>query len=227
MISLLCPTRGRPENVNRLLKSIFETANQIPEILFRVDDDDKSTFEPQPDYSPEKCGFVKLFIGPRITHSDYWNVLALRAKGDILMMLGDDVVFKTLNWDVQIEEAFANVPDRILCAFPDDLGPARGKFASLPIISRRWLEIAGSFTGSGYSGDWADTHLNDIADMIGRKLFVPIICEHCHYVFGKAKYDQTYEETRKRMERDNPGKLFHERLPERRAIAAKLKAAMQ
>ena len=41
-ISILCPTRGRPENVIRLIESIKETTTFIDqiELLFYVDNDD-------------------------------------------------------------------------------------------------------------------------------------------------------------------------------------------
>ena len=41
MISLLCPTRGRPKEAERLLKSFQNTQKNENEILFYVQNDDK------------------------------------------------------------------------------------------------------------------------------------------------------------------------------------------
>ena len=41
MISLLCPTRGRPKEAERLLKSFQKTQKNENEILFYVQNDDK------------------------------------------------------------------------------------------------------------------------------------------------------------------------------------------
>ena len=45
LISILVPTRGRPESVFRLIKSINETASRkdMVEIIFYVDNDDEMT----------------------------------------------------------------------------------------------------------------------------------------------------------------------------------------
>jgi glycosyltransferase involved in cell wall biosynthesis len=223
MISILCPTRNRPANVERLIQSIYNTAPAPAfEILFYVDDDD-NPYEVQIEHD-DRVQFVR---GPRLVHSDYWNTLAAVATGDLLMMMGDDVVFKTVGWSGMVEDAFLAVPDHVLLVFGDDLGPARGRFATLPIVHRTWYETVGRFAGPGFSADYADTWPNDIADMIGRKKFLPFVVEHLHWTFGKSKKDQTYAETQARLSRDNTPALYAKRLPDRLADAEKLRKVIR
>jgi hypothetical protein len=136
------------------------------------------------------------------------------------------VVFRTPGWDVEIEKAFAEVPDKILLAFADDGSPNGKRFASLPFVSRKWVETVGYFTGPGFSADYSDTWPFDVATMIGRVKHVPVLIEHMHHVWGKAQVDQTYQENKERMARDNPAKLYADLLPERMRDAEKLRAVM-
>jgi hypothetical protein len=219
MISLLIPTRRRPIRLRSTIESALMTAMKEPEVLCYVSDDDDS-------YDGFKWDGAKIVRGPRIVFSDLWNALVPEATGDILMLCADDVIFRTPGWDVEIERAFAAVPDRILMAFADDGGPSGKTFSSLPFVSRRWIEIIGYFTPSGYSADYCDTHVHDVAQMIGRKKYVDILIEHCHHAWGKAEKDETYRENEARWMKDRPDLMYAKRLPERQRDAEKLRAVI-
>ena len=221
MISLLLPTRKRTQRFVDTVSSVQNTATPgSVEILAYVSDCDNSYD------SFVSTEFCKIIRGPRLTMSDLWNALIPHASGDIFMLCADDVIFRTPGWDAEIEKAFAAVPDKILLAYADDGGPNGKNFASLPFIHKRWSDTIGYFTGPGFSADFSDTWPNDVADMIGRKKFVPVLIEHCHYIWGKAQEDQTYKENQERWHRDRPDKLYAERLPERLADAEKLRKVM-
>ena len=223
VISILLPTRNRRERFEETLLSILKTIStgDAAEVLVYVSDCDHSY-----DHfaSTEFCKFIR---GPRLVMSDLWNALIPHAKGDIFMLCADDVIFRTGNWDLEIEKAFAAVPDKILLAFANDGGPNGKTFAALPFVSRRWVEIVGYFTGPGFSADYSDTWPNDVADMIGRKKYVDVLIEHLHHVWGKAPEDQTYRENQERWMRDRPDLQYAKRSPERIADTEKLRKAMQ
>jgi glycosyltransferase involved in cell wall biosynthesis len=217
MISLLVPTRNRPHRLMEMIRSVMATAKKLPEVLCYVSDDD---------HSYDYLTALNFIRGPRLVMSDLWNALVPHATGDIFMLCADDVVFRTPGWDVEIEKAFAEVPDKILLAFADDGSPNGKRFASLPFVSRKWVETVGYFTGPGFSADYSDTWPFDVATMIGRVKHVPVLIEHMHHVWGKAQVDQTYQENKERMARDNPAKLYADLLPERMRDAEKLRAVM-
>jgi len=222
VISILIPTRKRPENLKRVVESIRTTApnkeSRRVEICCYIDSDDYSTME-----RASSLG-IHFKVGPRIIMSEMWNELITTASGQILMLCSDDVVFRTPGWDVMVEKEFAECPDKILMAYGDDLCGNGKEFATLPFVSRKWVETVGYFTPPGFSGDYADTWLNDVAKMIGRSKPLPFVTEHMHVVWGKAPMDATYQEKLDRQ--GNAAELYNSRLAERQADAAKLRAVM-
>jgi len=160
---------------------------------------------------------AKVVRGPRLVFSDLWNALIPYATGDIYMQCSDDVVFRTHAWDVEVENAFASVPDRIVLVHADDGGGNDPCFAEFPFVSREWVNAVGYFTGPGF-----------VADMIGRKIYLPhVLIEHMHHVWGKAPLDKTYEENNARYREGRPDLRYQETLPQRLADAEKLRKVMR
>jgi glycosyltransferase involved in cell wall biosynthesis len=232
MISILCPTRGRPQILQRMIESVRDTSlgTEIEVVLY-IDDDDHSYDEmalPQGSGgaiagTPTKVLRGKIVRGPRICMSDYWNELIPHAHGDIYMLCGDDCVFRTVGWDALVENAFAESQDKLLLCYGDDKGPGGRIFATHPFVHRRWVEIVGYFSGPGFSCDFADAWPQDVADMIGRKKFLPFVNEHMHALWGKALHDQTYRESAARKVRDKCAEKYDHTLELRKADAEKLR----
>jgi hypothetical protein len=220
MISLLTPTRKRPQRLRAMIDSVLATAYMRPEILCYVTPEDDS-------YDPLVFPEVHFVVGERLIMSDLWNALIPHAAGNIFMLCADDVLFRTKNWDITVEAAFAESADKILLCYGDDGGPNGKTFATLPFVSRQWVNTIGYFTGPGFSADFSDTWPQDVAEMIGRKKLLPILTEHCHVMWGKAPDDQTYQENRERMARDKTPQLYASRIAERQRDAEKLRAVMQ
>ena len=114
MISLLCPTRNRPDNVLLLMKSARETAEGELEFVFYTDDD-----APLPQEVTSQPGVVTI-CGPRIVLSAMWNRCAEEAYGDILMQAADDIRFRTPRWDSAVKMVFGKCPDKILLVHGED-----------------------------------------------------------------------------------------------------------
>lgn len=225
MISMLAPSRKRPEWFARMLASVVNTASDVSslEVVVYLDDDDP-TRQQYKAFAPSSNGLsVSLHVAPRIVMSDMWNALIPLAKGDLLMLAGDDSVFQTKGWDAMVHEYFESLPDKIAYAFGDD-GSPRGKvFGTHGIVHRRWVEILGYFTARGYSADYADAWPNEVAEMVGRLKCLPFVAEHLHPVWQKAPYDEVYRETNARLHRDNTPQKFRNELPMRQAEAEKLR----
>lgn len=217
MISILLPSRGRPENIERLYKSIMLTAVSPAdiEIIVRLDDDDESEYKDFP--------LVKYIKGPRITLSKYWNECYEQSKGDILMHSGDDIIFRTEGWDDVVRNAFEKQPDKILFVFGDDGSPHNGNFGTHGFIHRKWAETVGYFVPPYFSSDYNDTWLNDVAKMLGRHKHIPILTEHMHPDFGKGPLDQTHKDRILRHHRDGVATLYQDKLMERVDDANKLR----
>lgn len=214
-VSLLCPTRRRPASARRFFDSALDAASGPVEVVWYVDDDDE----------PPETG--TLVQGPRIALSDCWNRCAEVASGDILGLMGDDIVFRTPGWDGLVVEAFETVPDRILYVHGRD-GIHDGALGTHGFLHRRWVEAVGRFGPSGFSCDWIDTWLTDVADALGRRCYLPALyTEHLHPAVGKAPADDTHRERMERGQHDDVASLYLQRQSERTREVQVLRTLME
>lgn len=222
MISILMPTRQRPHNIKRLWESLQDTVDDLKdvEVVLYIDEDDNTY---------DSLGLpVTIVRGPRIVLSECWNRCYEQAKGDILMHCGDDIVFRTKNWNRVVEQEFEKYPDHIVFVFGDDGGPSRD-FGTHGFVHRKWAEVSGFFVPPYFSSDYNDTWLNDVAKLIGRHQYVDIYTEHMHPAFNKAPIDQNHLERLERHRNDHVDELYNspKMQEERRMNAEKLKSTMQ
>lgn len=224
MISILLPSRQRPENVRRMVKSALKTAKNPDdiEIIVRLDEDDPTAKELM--NNPPKN--AQLFTGPRVVLSEMWNECYERSNGDILMHAGDDIVFRTDGWDVAVIQTFEQYPDHIVFVFGNDDSPHNGNFGTHGFIHRKWAETVGYFVPPYFSSDFNDTWLNDVAKAIGRHQHIQILTEHMHPDFGKGELDQTHKDRIVRHKRDNVASIYESKAGEREEDAKKLQAVI-
>ena len=220
MISILVPSRGRPENIRRLYKSLEATTRGKWEVLVRLDDDDPKLFD-YPD--GWECSKLQNIVGPRLLLSELWNELVPYAFGDILMHGGDDITFNTEDWDLMIAEAFPE--DGIAVVHGDDMSPNSHKLGTHAFVTRKWVDTVGYLCPPYFSSDYNDLWLTRVADALGRRIYVPQVkTEHHHFAFGKGEMDQTHKERIERHERDMVDKIWDQTEDKRAEDVAKLQA---
>jgi hypothetical protein len=199
-----------------MVASAHETATGPIEVLAYVDLDDLYLTE------YEQLDGVRLVTGPRIVLSECWNQLAQVAQGDILGMASDDIRYRTPGWDQKVRDAFDRYPDRIAFVYGRD-GFADRRMGTHGFLSREWVNTVGYFTWGEFPADYADTWLNEIANMIGRRVYIPsILTEHLHPLAKKAEWDQTHKE---RLARSDRGRLYRALRGQRIEDAQKLREA--
>jgi hypothetical protein len=219
VISILVPTRGRPDGVRRLVTSARETADGVPQFVFYVDDDDPASQEVVVEL---ECDLV---VGPRIVLSEMWNRCWEYATFDVAMHCGDDIVFRSNAWDTHVVEAFDRYPDRIALVHGRDgfQHPTRG-VATHSFLHRNWVETLGYFVPPYFSSDYNDTWLTELAETVGRRVYVEeIFTEHMHPIAGKGEWDQTHRERLVRHQRDRVDLRYAELASERNRDAEKLR----
>ncbi len=188
------------------------------EFILFVDDDDLESA-----ITAKQIG-AKIVIGPRnIIHSARWDKCLPHAAGELLFHANDDIVFRTKGWDKMLEDWFSTSTDKIWMVHGDDLGCQRSNFGCHPCVHRKWVETLGYFIPPYFDGEFGDGWVNDLANRIGRRKFLPFITEHMHYLFGKAKIDQTTKDYRERNDKQNPRAIYEEREAERIADSEKLR----
>ena len=200
-ISLLCPTRGRPDRVHTMLESIIITTDnpEYVEVLYYIDNDDntKEGYLETIDNLVKKHNVhfkkVEPYIGEPISISKSWNILAERCSGDVLVMANDDEVWITKGWDSRLNEEVEKFPDDIYCIYFDD-GFCHGKGCSFPMVSRTWYETLGYFTPGIFKFLCNDTWIEHIAKSIYRLHYVhDVLIEHRHVLYNKSQMDDTYK----------------------------------
>ena len=191
----MCPTRGRPSNVKRLVESILNNAERpdLLEILFYVDNDD-ATFPCEIAELRE----VTVFRGPSIWISNAHNYLYVHSQGSIIFTAGDDMIFQTNGWDSIVREKFRLIPDGIGLVFGDDLGTHAGKIATHGFFHRNWVDALGTWVQPGRGSLW-DMWSTENARILNRLFFIDnLIIEHRHYrqSASAVSFDETYSRIR-------------------------------
>ena len=202
-ISLLLPTRGRAGLLRRFFDSLLQTTEQLEcvEIVLYVDADDSET-EKVTDASLA----VSKVVGPPGQTMGRMNRACYEAsRGRHLILMNDDVVFRTPGWDQQVIRTFGEWTDGIGLVYGDDLDQGAA-VPTFPILSRTVCEVLGEICPAGYHHLHIESHLFDIFKQL-RKLghdriryLEGVIFEHMHYVVRKAQWDSTYAKKNQRID---------------------------
>ena len=217
MISILVPSRGRPQNVYRLYDSLVATTEGEWELLVRRDIDDPFWHGYNERGPLPNLAYVS---GDRRLLSELWNELVPYAVGDIFMHGGDDIVFRTPGWDRIVRDAFP--ADRIAFVHGDDLGGKGDRLGTHGFLSREAVEAVGYFMPPYFASDYNDLWWNEVYESIGRRIFVPIITEHMHPAFGKGEMDQTHLDRIERHKSEDVDAIWRDTADKRATDAATL-----
>lgn len=190
MISLLCPTRGRPDRAVQFLQSVLDTQDNDNEIIFGLQNDDPKLAE-----YPVEITSRAIYFDPVCTVF-YWNKMAQLAKGDMLTLIADDVIMRTKGWDTMFSNAAKQYEDDIYLITTQD-GRSVGQSPNHlptphPTISRKWFETLGYFTFPGLFHYYADTWNASIARKLNRQInMYDITWEHLKEHDGVRKEMRT------------------------------------
>jgi hypothetical protein len=187
-----------------MMDSARKTAIEEIEIVCYIDEDDDSYGE---DIREQ---IDHIVVGPRIREmTRYWNSCFDVCFGDILCQMNDDCVLTTPGWDVMVEDAFAQVPDKIMLAHGSDVYGHGSNFGPHPFVHRRWVECLGYFIPPHYCSDFGDAHCNEIANMLGRRRFLNFNIEHRHFSHGMMELDENTADRLQRHREDDPETLYY------------------
>ena len=176
-ISVLCPTRGRPELLQRSVNSLLCNAAEPEqvEILLAVDPDDENSAANVLNninitrwVTPQRFGYGHL--------EEYYNGLARQSHGTWLFAWNDDAAMKTQNWDTVI---MSHQPALL---FPATDGPAHCN--AFPIWPAEWTRVLGHVGLTTHVDSW----MQWVGEHLGVQHRVPIEVIH------RIPDDETYRE---------------------------------
>ena len=220
--SLLVPTRNRPNNIVRFVESVAETSSDEStiEILFYVDADDENTknaTEAIEDIIENKPNIKYSMMGDSVDwYNKWWNYLWQHCSGKYIMQCGDDLIFRTDNWDVEIKKSFNQYPDPFVVIYCDDGSDDAEDRATHPVLSKEWCDELGYFVPGKFLGAYNDTWITEVAQYANRFHYVPhVLIEHMHPDFKKSEIDEVYSKQIDMVHVQNAGQVFKDTKQER------------
>lgn len=186
-VSILCPTRARPTGFARMVDSARLSEKPV-KIYAGVDSDDETLS------AYDFRGIDVTISEGKTGTAKQWDILFKKARGDYFVMMADDAVFRTQNWDRKMASAFKLMDDLALLFFDNGNGRA---IPEQMAVSRKWIELVEPFIFPQFEHFYLDQIIIRIAMACDRLVRVPqIMIEHLHPKYGKAPVDESYKSKR-------------------------------
>ena len=203
MISILCPTKYRPEGLRRMWESALETSSLKLELVLYVEEYDLETLHDIP-LLPNNDSINTIIGDGQQIYSNLHNVCCDASKYDIVMGAADDIVFRTKGWDKRVVEEFDKLnKDQIAYVYPND-GHHGENLGTHGFFHRNWFNTLGYLSPPIFSVDYSDNYVMDLSRSLGRAIYMPdVLVEHMHWSFGKSDFDVTAQVAHEKRLRDN------------------------
>ncbi len=160
-ISIILPTRGRPEGMHTFINSAFDNCDNKDnvELFIRIDSDDVDSIE----YCKTRLRKdidVKVVIGSRgkgyFSIHTFMDELWPLAEGSLLALMSDDITCETKGWDTLIAPY---AEDNYIILWPDHRHEGGGV---TPIIHKHLIELAGTV------GQWTDVYWENVSKAVSQ-----------------------------------------------------------
>jgi hypothetical protein len=212
-IALMCPTRNRLNKLLTLISSLTTTINRTENVILVLGVDEDDPAKKYYSYLEKNVSFIKIVEfknnGKFLGLSTMWNNMAKEIDADIYAMIGDDMLFKTQDWDNEIIKEFVNGPkDKIIMVHCNDgmRGPGN-QYSQVPplcvnfFIHKNYIQTAGYFVEPYMENTHHDTWPQIVFDTLGRTIYRhDVHIKHLHYSVTDNSQDpvsQNLEELRK------------------------------
>ena len=201
---VVVPTRGRPQNITRLLATWHETG-ATAQLVVALDDDD-----PQLDAYLEaldddiRLREVHVVTGTRLRMNGTLNAVAVQLLDrvleppvgtparlpDVIGFMGDDHLPRTHGWDQLVEDALDDLGVGLV--YGDDL-IQRQNLPTAVFMSAPIVRALGYMAPPVLKHLFLDNYWRDLGLASGRLRYLPsVVIEHLHPIAGKAEHDETY-----------------------------------
>ena len=186
-VSILLPSRGRPQSLARTCESLRAHASDAAriEVLVGYDEDDPRTGDVADDLDCRSVvfsrhGYDKLHL--------YVNYLAELAYGRWLFLWNDDAVMQTDFWDLILDRYDSNTS---LVLSPSSTGVGHS-MCCFPIVSCALFSRLGHMSLSPHIDSW----LQDLGNQAGILRNVDVNILHDRYDLTGGHNDETWAESR-------------------------------
>jgi hypothetical protein len=209
-LNVLVPSRGRPENVARLISAMDATMDLMMTRLFVIVDED----------DPKQADYQYLLQNSPhwafcITNSYYYKIgpilnavsrnSAKNAK--YIAFMGDDHCPRTYHWDQHLVEALDGKPG---VSYGNDLFQG-DNLPTAVCISSDVIRALGYMCPPGLEHLYLDNFWKELGQRLGNLKYLPdVIIEHLHPLAGKAEVDAGYQYSLASTTLDSDGRKYAE-----------------
>lgn len=188
MISLLLPSRNRPDLLRRSVYTAYALAADVGnvEVLIGNDPDDETTAEVGKELHERYPGVRVIRTTQRFGYrmfNEYFNVLAGFAHGDWLVLWNDDALMQTFHWDLRLLAQEPGVASLITVN--------HRPFNTFPAVHRKVYEAMGHYSLSIHCDSW----VHDVALEAGCLRETDLEVLHDRHDLTGNNNDAIYQET--------------------------------
>lgn len=187
-MTILVPSRGRPNNIKRLIDACAETMTEDTRILVLVDDDDPHLAEYQ------AIPGIDMQVGPRLRIGGTLNAVApVEAQQTFAIgFFGDDHLPRTKGWDSRFLATLKEA--KVGIAWGNDLYHGEN-LPTAVVMTSNIVTTLGYFVMPGGVHLFLDNFWLAIGKGLESAHYLDdVVIEHLHPFFGKADHDTTYTE---------------------------------
>lgn len=167
MISVLCPSRSRPEYAERMVNSVLANPGCDIEIILYLNEDD-----PMLDEYKTRISSDHYMVGPDQSTCYSWNLMAQKARFDILFLIGDDSQVDTDNWGQLVIKVFDQYKDKIVMVAPKAGTLGKNKCPHF-FLHKNWVNTIGYFLPPQFYHHYVDHWVRDVAQSLHRYVHLP------------------------------------------------------
>ncbi|MEK6791515.1 MAG: glycosyltransferase family 2 protein [Deltaproteobacteria bacterium] len=194
-LSILLPTRGRPDRLKALFESLISTTAKVRalEVVLYLDENDAQS---RAVVCPELN--ITRVIRP---HGAPMGAMVREcfeaSSGRLVMLMNDDAAIRTNGWDAAMLQAFEGFPDGVALVYGNDLDQG-ARVPTFPAMPRFACGIIGGPCPPDYLNLHIESHIFDIFNRLKAlghdriRYLDDVVFEHMHYTVGKSGVDATY-----------------------------------
>lgn len=194
MISLLHPSRGRPELARETANYWYYRASDPTKVeyILSIDNSDPKKWDYKDRYSEILWPRKKFLLNDNHSVVQATNHAAKQSEGKILLYLSDDFHCPP-EWDRLIRLKTKDITNPWLLKVDDCYQRFDKDVLTIPIMSRSLYDTMGYFWHPEYYSMFVDQDLYWTAKNLNAIVMAgDLKFEHMHPVAGKGKHDETY-----------------------------------
>jgi hypothetical protein len=175
----ICPSRKRPDRLERLINSWKVTSNGQSDLLVIIDSDDQSyetLIKKYPDVTweitePVFGSFLHLINAKALKYSTDYSYIGF---------MEDDIVFETAGYESKFISKLKELGQTGIVHAMD--GVDKRRFISIPVVNSYIIKTLGWFAPPCLKSLWADNFWREMANYLGTYYkFEDVMIRHYHY----------------------------------------------